>query len=103
MKLYSALGVAALAIIAFLAYLVYDWFGNCDDSSGLCGALHGNLSKDPSTGQSNGLLNNLNTAVFGGNFPGGGEVSGTSETYTGAALTTLEHPFDTIRSIFSSK
>ena len=79
--------------IGVAAYYIYDAFTN--------GALSKNNpdNNDPSTGQYNGPVNALDNYLFPQKFPGGGEVAGSSETYTGAVATTFEHPVDTLKSI----
>jgi len=62
-------------------------------------SMQAGLSTDPN-GQSNGLLNNLNASLFPQSFPGGGEVAGSSETYTGAATTSILNPFAVLSEIF---
>lgn len=97
------LGGAGLAL-----YFLYDWFQNGDagptddagQTSSLLGALRGSNSINPVTGESNGLVNSFNNWVAGSSFPGGGEVAGSSETYTGAVSQTIAHPYDTLKSIF---
>ncbi len=57
-------------------------------------------TNDPTTGQSNGPLNALSNAIFPESFPGGGEVTGSAETFTGAVSETVSDPIGTLKSIF---
>jgi hypothetical protein len=79
-----------VAGVALVAYLVYDEINKA--------AVDPNTA-DPSSGLSNGILNALNNSVISENYPGGGEVSGSSETYSGAASTFLSDPWGSTKSI----
>jgi len=91
-KVNTFLILAIVAGIGVAGYYVYDSFTN------------GSLSEknpdnvDPTTGQYVGPLNAVDNYVFPEKFPSG-EIVGTSETYTGALQTTVEHPYDTLKSI----
>lgn len=99
--------IALLVLLGLggVAYLLYKQYaGDAGDSAGqkssLLGGLIGEDSVDPATGASNGIINSVDNAIFHNANPGGGEVAGTSETYTGALLTSISHPIDTLGSIF---
>lgn len=47
-----------------------------------------------------GAVNTLDNALIPQDFPGGGQVPSTSETYTGAATESVMHPVSTFESIF---
>lgn len=92
-KVNTFLILAVVVGIGVAAYFLYDSFTN--------GALSENNpdNVDPSTGQYIGPVNAVDNYVFPVKFPGGGETVGTSETYTGALSTTVQHPYDTLKSI----
>lgn len=81
----GGVGLAGLAV-----YYVYQWYQNNVAGS----------SVDPATGQSNGVINNLDAYLFPIKPPGGGEVAGSSETYTGALSTVISDPWGSFKSIF---
>lgn len=56
--------------------------------------------RDPFTGQSGGPINALDQWLFPMTFPGGGEVTGSAETYTGALTESVLHPITTMETIF---
>jgi hypothetical protein len=59
--------------------------------------------KDPTTGQPVGLLNQAMNALFPLNFPGGGEVVGSPETYTGATAESALHPLTTLSTLATNQ
>jgi hypothetical protein len=100
--------LAVLGIFGVVAFIVIEWLksGNvgptdqAGQASSLLGALQGQDSVDPTSGQPTGLANSLDNYVFNESYPGGGEVANSSETYTGAATTVLSHPISSLESIF---
>lgn len=106
-KMNTAVLLLILGGIGLAVYFLYDWFQNGDagptddagQTSSFLGALRGTNSVDPTTGQSTGLVDSFNNWVAGSSFPGGGEVAGSSETYTGALSETIAHPYDSLKSI----
>ena len=94
-----------LAVIAGIAFSIWYAFGDsgkkdaAGQASSLLGALRGEDSVDPSTGTTNGLLNSIDNYLVNESNPGGGEVKGSSETYTGAASTVLSDPIGSLKSI----
>lgn len=87
LKFFIIVGILLLAgIVAYEAFP--NLFGGSDPDT-----------DDPETGESNGLANRLDNDFFPEQFPGGGEVHGTSETYTGAASETLRDPLGVMKSI----
>lgn len=94
--------LAALAGIILALWYVFGNAGATDQSgqtNSLLGALRGTNSLDPVTKQSNGLLNGLDQWFISESNPGGGEVAGSSETYTGAVTTILSDPWGSLKSI----
>jgi hypothetical protein len=102
--------LAILALLVGVGYIVWDYFQNGDagitddagQTSSVLGAFRGTNSVDPVTGGSNGLVNSFDALVFGSNngSVGGGEVAGTSETYTGALSEMFSNPGGVLKSIF---
>lgn len=84
-----------------LLYMLFSWLQNQDasappDAAGqkisLLSALTGQSSIDPTTGQSNGLIDSVMNYVFTTTNPGGGQVPNTSETPLGAYATFYTSP-----------
>ena len=98
--------IAIVAIAAIVAYFVLKHIqdNTPSDQAGqktdLLSALEGQASIDPSTGMGNGLIDSLDNFFSTTQNPGGGEVPGSSETYTGATEQVLAHPINSIESIF---
>lgn len=85
--------ILILAAVLGVGYLGYTWY---EDN-----LANGGGSTDPTTGQSNGVVNSLNDMVLGSDAnPGGGEVSGSSETFTGAVNTLVTQPWNSLVSLF---
>lgn len=84
--------VVALIVAAVAAgiYLLYTFYQN---------EVNGGASQDPTTGESNGFLDNLDADIFPTSNPGGGEVSGSSETYSGAVSTIFSDPIASFKSL----
>jgi hypothetical protein len=86
-------GISVVALIVAAigvgVWVLYQWYMN--DIAG--------SSTDPTTGQSNGILNNLDASLFPDSNPGGGEVAGSGETFTGALSTVLSDPIGSLQSI----
>lgn len=105
----AQLGLIAVIVVAVgvLGYFAYEAFqsigtngGNSGGAGNTGGILGGGFSSDPDTGESNGVINNIDSAIFGSDNPGGGEIAGTSETYTGAFTEVLTSPIASFKSIF---
>jgi hypothetical protein len=86
--------VLIVAIVAAVGYALYKLFG----SGGILSTDNPD-NVDPSTGQYIGVVNSVNNAIAPASFPGGGQVIGSSETYTGAISETISHPFSTLGTI----
>jgi len=81
----SVLLLGAAGVVVYLVYeLAQTAPENPSDNSGL-GPI--------------GPLNQLDNAIFPQTFPGGGEVPGTVETYTGAQAEATLHPIDTLTTL----
>lgn len=87
-----------LAIVAGVGYAIYSLFNGSGPLSTDCSKVPSNC--DPATGQYIGPWNAFNNWLFPENFPGGGEVTGSSETASGAFSNEIFHPIDTLDSIF---
>lgn len=103
-------GVIALIVVAvgiggyyLYTYLTSGNVGETDEAgqaSSFLGAITGSDSVDPNSGQSNGIVNSIDSWLVPEPTPGGGETTGTSETFTGALWTAVSSPFATLSSIF---
>jgi hypothetical protein len=83
-----------LGILGLIAWAVYKLFG----PGGTLGKDNPD-NVDPASGEYIGPANAIDNAVVPEKFPGGGEVAGSSETYTGAATTTITHPLGSLAAI----
>lgn len=87
--------VLNLALIAVAGYAIYEMLVSLPGSKPSANPDN----YDPATGAYNGPINAIDNELFPMKFPGGGEVAGSAETYTGAATESMFHPVCTADSI----
>lgn len=88
--------VLNLALLAVAGYAIYEMLVS------LPGARPSSnpANYDPASGEYNGPINAAGNTLVPEAYPGGGEVAGSAETYTGAATESLLHPLCTAETIF---
>lgn len=82
-------GIAVVGLAGLAIYLLYRIVSSANV-----------FTQDPATGEQAGPINNFADWLVPQTFPGGGEVVGSSETYTGAATTEILSPFQSTVAIF---
>jgi hypothetical protein len=87
--------VLTLGILAVAGFAIYELLKSMPGTS----PSDNPANYDPTTGAYNGPINAADNALVPQVYPGGGEVAGSAETYTGAAEESLFHPLCTAQTI----